>query len=182
MEETAFAIGTFCVAAAIIGGGLKAAHLWEMPALDSVPRQFLLGGFGLALIVGSLAAGLLDDEDNGTGGETPAGSRSVVVPGGITPGPGGNGGNGSGTGGTGPETVDGCQVTIVNPFVALREQPGPAEQEIISVPPGVYMVEATQNVEFAGRTERWLQITAEGRTGWIPDNTIMIERKTGDCP
>ena len=43
MEETAFAIGRFCVAAAIIGGGLKAANLWEMPAMNSLPRQFLLG-------------------------------------------------------------------------------------------------------------------------------------------
>ena len=33
MEETAFGIGAFCVVAAIVGGGLKAAKLWEVPVI-----------------------------------------------------------------------------------------------------------------------------------------------------
>lgn len=41
--------GVICMAAAIFGGGLKVISI-EVPALQSVRRQFLLGGLGLMLL------------------------------------------------------------------------------------------------------------------------------------
>jgi len=37
-------------------------------------------------------------------------------------------------------------------------------------------------VNFAGQDQGWFQIEAEGRKGWILDNTIMIAEKTTTCP
>lgn len=46
--------GIICLIAGVIGGGLKGLG-FDMPALQSLPRQVLLGGLGVAL----LAAGLV---------------------------------------------------------------------------------------------------------------------------
>lgn len=51
MQITLLTLGLVCVAAAIAGGGLKAFNI-EIPTLDSLARQLLLGAFGL--IVGAL--------------------------------------------------------------------------------------------------------------------------------
>jgi hypothetical protein len=168
VEETAFAIGAFCVAAAIIGGGLKAAHIWDMPVVDSIPRQFLLGVFGVILMVwGVVASG---SESAGTPGPGPTGATGAT---GVEVRP-------TATAVSGPS--GGCQVTIANPLATLMEEPDTFSQEIMRIPAGVYAVEAIENVSFGPETQRWFRITVEGRTGFVRDDTFNIERKTGDCP
>lgn len=53
MENTLLGVGIACVIAAIVGGGLKAFGL-ELPIVNSVKRQTLLGLFGLALTVAAV--------------------------------------------------------------------------------------------------------------------------------
>jgi hypothetical protein len=77
--------------------------------------------------------------------------------------------------------VGDCVITIQNPFVDLHEDPEPFSQVIIRVPPGDYAVFDTAQDDFAGGQQRWLQITADGRTGWIEDNTINIDAKSAGC-
>jgi hypothetical protein len=77
--------------------------------------------------------------------------------------------------------VGDCVITIQNPFVDLHEDPEPFSQVIIRVPPGDYAVSDTAQGDFAGGQQRWLQITADGRTGWIEDNTFNVEDKSGGC-
>lgn len=77
--------------------------------------------------------------------------------------------------------VGDCVITIQNPFVDLHEDPAPFSQVIIRVPPGDYSVSDTAQDDFAGGQQRWLQITADGRTGWIEDTTINIDAKSAGC-
>jgi hypothetical protein len=53
METLFLSTGLACIIAAIIGGGLKAFQI-ELPALHSVRRQWLLGTFGVILIIVSV--------------------------------------------------------------------------------------------------------------------------------
>jgi len=48
MNETYFGLGIACIVAAIVGGGTKLFG-YEIPVVDSLRRQLLLAGFGLAL-------------------------------------------------------------------------------------------------------------------------------------
>jgi len=50
VQATLVTLGVVAVMAAIVGGGLKAVGV-EVPVFGSIPRQVLLGIFGLALIV-----------------------------------------------------------------------------------------------------------------------------------
>ena len=74
-----------------------------------------------------------------------------------------------------------CVITVTNPLVPLHEEPENFSQEIMTVPVGDYTVTDTANTDFAGKTERWLAITVEGRTGWIQDNTIIVASKSAAC-
>ena len=74
-----------------------------------------------------------------------------------------------------------CVITIKNPLVDLHEDPEPFSQVITRVPEGDYAVSDTAQDDFAGGQQRWLQITADGRTGWIEDNTINIDAKSAGC-
>lgn len=49
-------VGLFCLIAAIAGGGLKMFRL-EIPVVNSVPRQIMLGLLGCALCAGSFYPG-----------------------------------------------------------------------------------------------------------------------------
>jgi hypothetical protein len=80
----------------------------------------------------------------------------------------------------GPQT--GCVLTITNPFVSLHESPDIASTEIGDVPRGTYAATDSTVVDFAGQSQRWFQITAVGRTGWVLYNTILIESKSAECP
>ena len=74
-----------------------------------------------------------------------------------------------------------CVITIKNPLVDLHEDPEPFSQVIIRVPPADYAVSDTAQDDFAGEEQRWLQITAEGRTGWIEDNSFNVDAKSAGC-
>ena len=54
MKSTLFKTGIACIIAAIVGGGFKAFGI-EIPLLQSVPRQLLLGIFGGILLILSFA-------------------------------------------------------------------------------------------------------------------------------
>jgi hypothetical protein len=53
MENTLLTVGLACIVAAIVGGGLKAFGL-EIPLLRTLPRQLVLGAFGVVLLVISM--------------------------------------------------------------------------------------------------------------------------------
>jgi len=85
-----------------------------------------------------------------------------------------------------PETPDSipdtCQVTIRNPLVSLMSEPDPFSQEIIRVPPRDYSPLGYETATFGPREQGWFRIEAEGRQGWIKDDTWTIERKSAQCP
>ena len=78
--------------------------------------------------------------------------------------------------------ADGCVLTISNPFATIREEPSHASTEVGDVPTGDYATSDTKEVNWGGKDERWFEITADGRIGWIVYNTIMVESKSADCP
>jgi hypothetical protein len=74
-----------------------------------------------------------------------------------------------------------CVITVTNTLVDLHEDPEPFSQVIMQVPPGDYAVSDTALDDFAGGQQRWLQITADGRTGWIEDNSFNVDAKSAGC-
>lgn len=79
MFETLLLLGVACVVAAIVGGGLKIAKVAEIPLIDSIPRQALLGLAGAGLIVGSFwAPEPKPNGPNGNGGGT-AGEPTITL-------------------------------------------------------------------------------------------------------
>ena len=82
---------------------------------------------------------------------------------------------------SGEVTVSGCVVTIANPLVALMSEPSRFSQELVKVEPGEYSTLGYQIVEFAGSDQGWFQIEAEGRQGWIANDTWTISSKTNAC-
>jgi hypothetical protein len=56
LETTLILIGVGCLIGAVIGGGVKLVQV-ELRPVDSVKRQILLAGLGIALIVAGLIAG-----------------------------------------------------------------------------------------------------------------------------
>jgi len=88
------------------------------------------------------------------------------------------GGGGSTTG----VTLTGCVLTIRNPLVSMRANPDWSSAETGKVPPGQYEAPTSKVVSFAGQDQRWFEVTAEGRTGWIPYDTILVESKSAECP
>jgi hypothetical protein len=94
--------------------------------------------------------------------------------------PGVTGSSGSGAA-TGPPLTD-CVLTITNPFVSMREAPDLKSVEVGDVPKGQYQTSDTRLGTFAGQAQRWFQITASGRTGWVLYDTIQIDSKSAGCP
>ena len=78
--------------------------------------------------------------------------------------------------------IAGCVLKITNPFATISEEPSHSSAEIGDVPPGDYPSSTSEVVNWGGRDERWFQITASGRTGWIVYNTILVDSKSADCP
>ena len=101
-------------------------------------------------------------------GPTPA--TSIVVP------------SPSGASGSGGPQLGGCVLTITYPFATIRDEPRHDATETGDVPEGDYEASNTTLADWAGREERWFEITASGRTGWIVYNGIMIESKSAECP
>lgn len=74
MQSTLIIAGIAFVGAAIVGGGLVAFKV-EIPLVDSLPRQVLLGTFGLALLV---TAFVVDGDGEDGGDERPAAVESTA--------------------------------------------------------------------------------------------------------
>jgi hypothetical protein len=93
---------------------------------------------------------------------------------------------------SGPETLrepepqntqlDDCVITIENPLVPLMSEPQPLSQELIQLDPGDYRALRYSVEDFAGTEQGWFLIEAEGRRGWIKNNTITIDEKSEECP
>ena len=67
-------------------------------------------------------------------------------------------------------------MTITNRLVSLHSDPDVFSRKIIKVEPGEYSV-LNHN-----RNQSWFQIQAEGRTGWIKNDTWTIDKKNIKCP
>ena len=179
METTLLTAGLVFVAAAIIGGGLKAFHI-EIPVIDTVTRQVLLGGFGVLLI--ALAVFGLDTSEladssprptpSGVSPESRTNMPDAPVEEETTP---------SATG-SDAASLEGCVVTISNKLVSLRPKPDPMSQGTADVPSGEYEVEAYETTTHASKEMGFFRITVDGRTGWIANDTWAIESKTTACP
>ncbi len=74
-----------------------------------------------------------------------------------------------------------CTIAIENPLVTLYEDTDTFGLEAGRAPPGSYAVNEIRTVDFAGKPQRWFNITAAGDTGWVQDNSILIASKSGDC-
>ena len=83
---------------------------------------------------------------------------------------------------TGQITTTGCVITISNPLVSMYEKPDMFSLEVGRVPVGDYSPTQTTVVEFAGKQQRWFQITVAAKSGWVLDDTILIATKSADCP
>jgi hypothetical protein len=82
VNEAVVMVGLVCVAAAVVGGGIKLAG-GQFPVISSVPRQVLLGAVGVATIVLGATA------DNGdTPAATSATTSSITTPPATTRSPG----------------------------------------------------------------------------------------------
>lgn len=80
------------------------------------------------------------------------------------------------------DVVQGCIVTMRNPLVPLMSQPNVFSQEVIRVKPGEYKATEQVITSFGSSEIGWLQIEAEGRRGWIKNDTWTIEVKGSACP
>ena len=87
---------------------------------------------------------------------------------------------------TAPPTQSGdttsCVITISNPLVTMYEKPDLFSLEVGRVPVGDYSPSDTIVVDFAGKQQRYFQISVEGKIGWVLDHTILIARKSAACP
>lgn len=87
---------------------------------------------------------------------------------------------------TAPPTQSGdttsCVLTISNPLVSLYEKADLFSLELGRVPVGDYSPSDTVVVDFAGKQQRYFQISVEGKIGWILDDTILVARKSAACP
>jgi chemotaxis protein histidine kinase CheA len=75
-----------------------------------------------------------------------------------------------------------CILTITNSLVSLSSEPQRHSQELIRVRPGEYIPIDYTVTSFGGlRNDGWFLIEAEGRRGWIINDTWTIESKTRLC-
>ena len=75
-----------------------------------------------------------------------------------------------------------CILTITNSLVSLNSEPQNFSQELASVSPGEYIPVDYTVTNFGGLSnDGWFLIEAEGRRGWIKDNTWTIDSKTRAC-
>lgn len=79
-------------------------------------------------------------------------------------------------------STTGCVVTISNPLVSLMSEPDTFSQELVRVGPGEYATLDYTVTTFGSQEQGWFQIEAEGRTGWIRNDTWTIAEKTSACP
>lgn len=75
-----------------------------------------------------------------------------------------------------------CVITISNSLVALMSEPDTFSQQIIRVSPGEYPTLDYTETTFVSETQGWFRIEAEGRSGWVRNDTWTISGKTAGCP
>jgi hypothetical protein len=80
------------------------------------------------------------------------------------------------------EPMGGCVIEISFSFARLRERPAHDSTQIGDAPKGSYEASNTEVVDWASLSQRWFEITALGRTGWLVDDGIQIDSKSADCP
>lgn len=148
--------------------------------------QPIIVGVVLALLVGGSAPWWWGEIGTGGGSTettsstqvtmtTPTTSRTTNATRGTT---------GTNDGDTSTESIDvaDCRITIRNPLVTLREEPDPFGLEVGKVEPGTYAVEEAAIVDRGLGRERWFRISADGRSGWLADSSILIDSKSPGCP
>lgn len=75
-----------------------------------------------------------------------------------------------------------CVLTISNELVPLMSEPDTFSQEIMNVSSGDYPTSDFREVLFGDTQQGWFQIEADGRTGWVRNDTWTIADKTSGCP
>lgn len=176
MATTLLTAGIAFVAAAILGGGLKAFQM-EIPVIDTLARQLLLGSFGVVLILFALSGLTPGGQSTAT---SPRSSYSSNESGTSTPSPS-EASSVEEEPSSSTASVEGCVVTIQNPLVSLQSEPDPVGQGTTRVPPGDYTVQAYETRQHVSEIG-FFRITVDGRSGWIKNNTWTIESKTSACP
>ena len=78
--------------------------------------------------------------------------------------------------------ASGCVLTIRNPLVQLKRDPNPSTPNVGPARPGQYHRKEYRVANWAGASLGWFLIGADGRSGWIEDDSINIEAKTAPCP
>lgn len=145
--------------------------------------QPIIVGVVLALLVGGSAPWWWGEiRPGGSSAEvTTTTQAAVTAP--TTGGTTSSGGPANTSSGAG-EAIDvtDCQITIRNPLVSLREEPDHFALEVGRVEPGSYPVSEATIVDRGLGQERWFRIAANGRTGWLEDNSILVDSKSAGCP
>ena len=106
-------------------------------------------------------------------GRAPAGVVAVIAAG-VALALGGCGG--------GTATASGCTLTIVDPFAQIDATPGSPQASGEHVPHGTYRVITSKALSFGGSSNRWYEISVDGKQGWIEDDGVQIASKSSACP
>lgn len=78
MFETLVLIGVACIIGAVVGGGLKLVNV-ELPLIDSLARQLLLGVVGIVIIVVAVATKPAGGNGNGGTGPPDLGEAALTL-------------------------------------------------------------------------------------------------------
>jgi len=74
-----------------------------------------------------------------------------------------------------------CVLTVIPTSVVLRRTPGGLQAGYARAESGEYAAQGDTTVTTGGDTQHWYKITAEGKTGWVKDNTLTLIESDG-CP
>jgi len=74
-----------------------------------------------------------------------------------------------------------CVLTVLPTSVVLRRTPKGLDAGYARAESGKYAARGHTTVTTDGDTQHWYKITAEGKTGWIQDNTLTVIESDG-CP
>ena len=74
-----------------------------------------------------------------------------------------------------------CVLTVIPTSVVLQRTPNGLEAGYARAESGKYAARGHTTVTTGGDAQHWYKITAEGKTGWIQDNTLTVIESNG-CP
>ena len=199
MSETLSTIlvsaGIAFVAAAILGGGLRAFQI-DIPLIAGRSRQVLLGVFGLLLIAAVVLPGTESPGDALPDVQSPmqAENGKAAPPFSAQPGPSeqppvpgpapasGQPRETEVAGADAPTPLAACVLAIDQPLVPLRREPRQFSRELMRIPPGRYDAQEYVVERFGPTEHGWFSVVVEGRSGWVKDDTWGIAEKSGTCP